>query len=83
MNTKERLFAAIEQRPVDRMPAMTYNFHPYTPEWQANKDGTFSGPPGYQPMMDAVLGSGMGMMPKVGRSVPARRLSWRATPRSG
>jgi hypothetical protein len=66
VNIKERLFAAIEQRPVDCMPAMTYNFHPYTPEWQANEDGTFSGPPGYQPMMDAVLRSGMGMMPKVG-----------------
>jgi len=66
VNTKERLFAAIEQRPVDRMPAMTYNFHPYTSQWQANEDGTFSGPSGYQPMMDAVLESGMGMMPKVG-----------------
>ena len=66
MNVKQRLIAAIQQRPVDRMPVMTYNFHPYTPQWQANEDGTFSGPPGYQPMMDAVLQSGVGMMPKVG-----------------
>jgi len=66
MNVKERLLAAIGQRPVDRMPVMTYNFHPYTSEWHEKEDGTFVGPAGYGPMMDAVLRTRTGMMPKVG-----------------
>jgi len=73
MNIKERLLAAIRQQAVDCMPAMTYNFHPYTADWQENPDGSFTGPSGYQPMMDAVLDCGMGMMPKVGARTRSER----------
>jgi hypothetical protein len=65
MNPKERLIAAIEQRPVDRVPVMTYNFHPFDGRWHRNPDGTYRGPAGYQPMMDAVMRTGAGMLVKV------------------
>jgi hypothetical protein len=65
VNPKERLIAALERRPVDRMPVMTYNFHPFNERWQRNPDGTYSGPPEYQPMMDAVWRTNTGMMCKV------------------
>ncbi len=65
MNPKERLIAAIEQRPVDCMPVMTYNFHPFDGRWHRNPDGTYRGPEGYQPMMDAVWRTGAGMLVKV------------------
>jgi hypothetical protein len=65
VNPKERLLSALEQRPVDRMPVMTYNFHPFTERWSRNPDGTYSGPAQYQPMMDAVWRTKVGMMCKV------------------
>ena len=64
MNPKERLIAAIEQRPVVRMPVMTYNFHPFDGRWHRNLDGTYRGPKGYQPMMDALWRTGAGMLVK-------------------
>ena len=64
MNPKQRLIAAIEGRPVDRLPVMTYNFHPFTDRWHRTEAGTFSGPPEYQPMMDAVWRTGTGMLCK-------------------
>jgi AcrR family transcriptional regulator len=65
MNAQERLIAAIRQRPVDRVPVMTYNFHPFDGRWRRNPDGSYAGPPGYQPMMDAVWRTGAGMLVKV------------------
>jgi hypothetical protein len=65
VNPKERLIAAIRHEPVDRLPVMTYNFHPFDGRWQRNADGTYSGPEGYQPMMDAVWRTGAGMLVKV------------------
>jgi hypothetical protein len=65
VNHKERLIAAIRHQPVDRMPVMTYNFHPFDGRWLRNADGTYSGPEGYQPMMDAVWRTGAGMLVKV------------------
>jgi hypothetical protein len=65
MNPQERLIAAIRQRPVDRVPVMTYNFHPFDGRWRRNPDGSYTGPPGYQPMMDAVRRTGAGMLVKV------------------
>ena len=65
MNPRQRLIAAIEGRPVDRMPVMTYNFHPFSDRWQRQPDGTYAGIPEYQPMMDAVWRAGTGMLCKV------------------
>ena len=65
MNPQKRLIAAIWLQPVDRMPVMTYNFHPFDGRWRRNRDGTWSGPEGYQPMMDAVWQTGAGMLVKV------------------
>jgi hypothetical protein len=65
MNPKQRLIAAIKHQPVDRLPAMTYNFHPFTDRWRRNDDGTYAGPPAYQPMMDAVWRTHTGMLCKV------------------
>jgi hypothetical protein len=65
MNSKERLIAAIRHQPVDRMPVMTYNFHPFSHRWRRRADGTYVGPKGYQPMMDAVWRTGTGMLVKV------------------
>ena len=58
MNPKARLMAALKQQPVDRMPVMTYNFHPFDDRWHLNPDGRYTGPPGYQSMMDAVWRTG-------------------------
>ncbi|MBN1640077.1 MAG: hypothetical protein JXA09_02485 [Anaerolineae bacterium] len=74
MNAKQRLIAAIRQQPVDRLPVMTYNFHPYGGEWEQRADGAYVGPPAYQPMMDAVFATGAGMLCKVS----ARRVGERA-----
>jgi len=65
MNPKQRLIAAIQQRPVDRMPVMTYNFHPFNERWHRREDGTYEGIPEYQPMMDAVWRTDTGMLCKV------------------
>ncbi len=65
MTPKELLLAAIRRQPVDRLPVMTYNFHPFNNRWRRNADGTYTGPPGYQPMMDAVWRTGVGMLCKV------------------
>jgi hypothetical protein len=65
MDPKERLIAAIEHRPVDRMPVMTYNFHPFDGRWQRRADDAYAGPEGYQPIMDAVWRTGAGMLVKV------------------
>jgi hypothetical protein len=65
MDPKERLLMAIRQQPVDRMPVMTYNFHPFTGQWRRSEDGTYLGPSEYQPMMDAVWRTNTGMLCKV------------------
>jgi hypothetical protein len=65
LNPKQRLIAAIRGQQVDRLPAMTYNFHPYTAQWHRNDDGTYAGPPAYQPMMDAVWRTHIAMLVKV------------------
>ena len=65
MNPKQRLIAAIRGQQVDRLPAMTYNFYPYTDQWRRQHDGTYLGPAAYQPMMDAVWRTHTGMLVKV------------------
>ena len=65
MNPKQRMMAAVQRHPADRMPVMTYNFHPFADRWQRQPDGTYAGIPEYQPMMDAVWRTGTGMLCKV------------------
>lgn len=45
MTPKQRMLAALRRQPVDRLPAATYNFHPFA---------AFSEEPGYQPMLEAL-----------------------------
>ena len=45
MSPKERMLSAIRGQRVDRVPAATYNFHPF---------GGFSEEPGYRPMLEAL-----------------------------
>ena len=73
MSPKERLMAAIQRLPVDRMPVTTYNFHPFTDRWQREPDGTYSGIPEYQPMMDAMWETGTGMLCKVAPAYSGER----------
>ena len=40
VNPKQRLIAAIQHRPVDRLPVMTYNFHPFDGRWRRTPNGT-------------------------------------------
>jgi hypothetical protein len=82
MNAKERLLAALKRQPVDRMPVMTYNFHPFDGRWRLKADGTFSGPESYQPMMDAVWQTGAGMLVKVSARRSGGRFSRTRTEQS-
>jgi hypothetical protein len=68
MNPKQRLMAALKHQPVDRMPVMTYNFHPFNGQWQRDSDKSWSGSPAYQPMMDVVWENEVGMLCKVSGS---------------
>ena len=45
MNPKERMLAAVQRKPVDRLPVATYNFHPL---------GSHADEPGYEPMLQAL-----------------------------
>ncbi len=74
MKIKERLMAAIGLEPVDRIPVMTYNFHPFRKkEWKRNAHGRYVGPEVYQPMMDAVFRTETGMLCKVSAKYHSER----------
>jgi len=74
VTVRQRVLRAIDHEPVDRLPVLTYNFHPFSAgHWRSDASGRFVGPPRYQALMDTVRRTGAGMLCKVSSARTSRR----------
>ncbi len=68
MDSRERMIAAIRQRPVDRFPVTTYNCHPFA--WGAHR-----GEAAYGPIIDKIQETSTGCLCKTSARGKAERTS--------